>query len=294
VSASGPPFGICEFTTLQASFEEDLAAYREAGATGIGICELKLEEGRDAEHFAACRASGLTATSCVPAVPSVLPLPRLPGPETPEERVEAIRASVARLAPFEPTALVCLTGPAGGLGEEEARRVVVEGLREIAEEASRYDLVVGLEPMSPNYRDDWTTIATLAEAAGLCDDVGAENVGLLFDTWHLWDSPALFDEIEAHGERIVGVHVNDWREETRGWCDRALPGEGIADLPAILRALHEAGWRGAYELEVFSDDGTFGDAYPDSLWAEDPADVARRGHEAFRQLWARTAVEAGR
>jgi sugar phosphate isomerase/epimerase len=294
VSASGPPFGICQFTTLRASFAEDLAAYGEAGATGIGICELKLEEGRDAEHLAAFRESGLTATSCIPAVPSILPLPRLPGPETPDERVESLRASVARLAPFEPTGVVCLTGPAGALGEDDARRVVIEGLRAIAEEAARHGLAVGLEPMSPSYREEWTTITTLAEAAALCDEVGADNVGLLFDTWHLWDSPALLEEIEAHGERIVGVHVNDWREETRGWCDRVLPGDGVADLPAILRALHEAGWRGAYELEIFSDDGTFGDAYPDSLWAEDAADVARRGHDAFRQLWARTAVEAER
>ena len=58
----------------------------------------------------------------------------------------------------------------------------------------------------------------------------------------------------------------------------------------MLRALHEAGWRGGYDLEVFSDDGTFGSAYEDSLWREDPEDVARRGHEAFRQLWDRATV----
>ena len=52
----------------------------------------------------------------------------------------------------------------------------------------------------------------------------------------------------------------------------------------------EAGWRGGYDLEVFSDDGTFGDAFEDSLWREDPEDVARRGHEAFRQLWERATV----
>ena len=124
MAAPDPLFAVCEFTTLNASFEDDLAAYAAAGAGGIAICELKLEEGREDEQLAAFRASGLTATSCVPAVPSLLPLPHLPGPETPEERVEAIRAGIRRVAPFEPTALVCLTGPAGELGEEEARKVV--------------------------------------------------------------------------------------------------------------------------------------------------------------------------
>lgn len=290
MSSSDPPFAVCEFTTLPASFEEDLVAYREAGADGIGICELKLEEGRESEQLAAFRASGLRATSCVPAVPSILPLPHLPGPEDPEERVAAMRAGIRRLAPFEPESVVCLTGPTGGLGEERAREVVVGGLRALAGEAARFGVLVGLEPMSARFRTDWTTVTTLAEAAELCDLAGADNLGITFDTWHLWDSPALLSELELYGERLVGVHVNDWREETRGWCDRVLPGDGVADLPAILRALHDAGWRGSYDLEVFSDDGTFGAAYPDSLWREDPGELARRGHESFRQLWDRAAV----
>ena len=290
MTASEPLFAVCEFTTLNASFEADLAAYAAAGADGIAICELKLEAGREDEQLAAFRASGLTATSCVPAVPSLLPLPLLPGPDEPEERVEAIRAGIRRLAPFEPTALVCLTGPAGELGEDEARRVVIEGLRAVAEEAARHGIPVALEPMSAHFRDDWTLITTLQEAADLADEAGVANIGLVFDTWHLWDTPDLYAELERHSERIACVHVNDWREPTRSWCDRVLPGDGVADLPAMLRALHDAGWRGSYDLEVFSDDGAFGSAYEDSLWREDPGDVARRGREAFRQLWDRATV----
>ena len=292
MTAADPPFAVCEFTTLPASFEEDLAAYAEAGADGIGICEIKLVEGREAEQLASFQASGLAATSCVPAVPSILPLPHLPGPEAPGERVEALCAGIRRLAPFGPSAVVCLTGPAAAFGEPEARRIVVEGLRAVAEEAGRAGLPVGLEPMSAAYRDDWTIIATLAEAAELRDEVGAANVGITFDTWHLWDTPGLRGEIERYADRIVAVHVNDWRRESRGWCDRVLPGDGVADLPAILRALHDAGWRGAYELEVFSDDGTFGSEYDDSLWSEGAADLFRRGREAFRREWDRAAVEA--
>lgn len=292
MTAANPPFAVCEFTTLAASFEEDLAAYAGAGADGIGICEIKLVEGREAEQLDSFRTSGLTAGSCVPAVPSILPLPHLPGPEAPDERVAALRAGVRRLAPFQPSAVVCLTGPRRQLGEGEARRAVVEGLRAVAEEAARFGIPVGLEPMSAAYRDDWTTITTLAEAAELCDEAGSANLGITFDTWHLWQTPGLLGEIERHADRIVAVHVNDWRGETRGWCDRVLPGDGVADLPAILRALDDAGWRGPYELEVFSDDGTFGAAYPDSLWREDPADVVRRGRDGFLRQWERAAVEA--
>ena len=291
MSPSTPPFAVCEFTTLRSSFEEDLAAYRAAGASGIGICEIKLEEGREEEQLEALKASGLESGSAVPAVPSILPLPLFPGPEDPDERVGALCASVRRLAPFEPSALVCLTGPAGALGGADGRRLVVEGLRAVADEAERAGFPVGLEPMSARFREDWTMVTTLGEAAELRDEAGHENLGILFDTWHLWDTPDLLAEIERHGDMIVGVHVNDWREETRSWCDRALPGDGVADLPPVLGALADAGWRGAYELEVFSDDGTFGSAYPDSLWTEDAEELARRGHDAFRQLWEQATVQ---
>jgi sugar phosphate isomerase/epimerase len=218
---------IVEFSTLRATFEEDLAAYAAAGLDGIGICELKLVEGREAEQLTAFRESGLRASSCVPAVPSILPLPELPGPESVEERLEDIVAGMRRLAPFEPTAFVCLTGPSGALADRDARHLVRDGLRTLAEEGARLGISVGLEPMSGQFRDDWTIPTTLGEAATLVDEAAADGgLGLVFDTWHLWDTPLLFDEIELYADRIVAVHVADWREPTRSWCDRVLPGEG--------------------------------------------------------------------
>ncbi len=78
----------------------------------------------------------------------------------------------------------------------------------------------------------------------------------------------------------------DWREPTRGWADRVLPGDGGADLPAIIGALDRAGWDGFYDLEIFSDNGTFGNAYADSLWDHPPDEIVRAGKEAFEHLWA--------
>ena len=55
--------------------------------------------------------------------------------------------------------------------------------------------------------------------------------------------------------------------------------------------LDTATWLGPYELEIFSDDGTFGSPYADSYWREEPADLVRRGREAFLRQWERAAVE---
>jgi sugar phosphate isomerase/epimerase len=276
-------FAICEFSTLKASFEEDLAAYRAVGADGISICELKLVQGREAEQLDAFQASGLEASAAVPAVPSILPLPKFPGPERPEERLDAMVAGMRRLAPFEPSAFVCPTGPAGELEEADARAIVVEGLRTLADESARLGIPVGLEPMSSYEQEDWTLVTTLGDAAALVDEAGAD-VGLVFDTWHLWDTPELTSEIARHGDRFVAVQVNDWRSPTRSWCDRALPGDGVIDLIPVLDAVERTGWAGCYDLEVFSDDGTFGDDFEDSLWKLPAGELARRGQRSFVEL----------
>jgi sugar phosphate isomerase/epimerase len=280
----GLPFSIVEFSTLNASFEEDLAAYSAAGIDGIGICELKLVQGRESEQLTAFRESGLKASACIPAVPSFLSLPELPGPESPEERLEAILAGMRRLAPFEPEAFVCLTGPAGRLSNQEAHALVVDGLRTLAAEGARLGVPVGLEPMSSHYRDDWTIPTTLGEAAALADEADVAGLGLVFDTWQLWDSPQLFQEIQLYAGRIVAVHVADWREPTRSWCDRVLPGDGVIDLAGMLDALEASGWTGFYELEMFSDDGAFGSAYEDSLWQLPAPELASKGRDAFVSL----------
>src|SRR5262249_53777497 len=88
------------------------------------------------------------------------------------------------------------------------------------------------------------------------------------------------DEIAEHADRFVGVHVADWREPTRSWCDRVLPGTGAAGLPALLAAVEAAGWNGFYDVEIFSDNGAFGDAWPDSLWDVPADELARRAQEA--------------
>ena len=275
-----PPFSISQITTLGATFEADLRAYAAAGVDGIGIWEIKLPEGGDDQAHEQLEASGLGRAAAVPAVPSILPLPLMEGPADPRERIDAICASVHRLARFEPSSVVCLTGP----GDD--RDTVVEGLRTIGDEAARAGVRIGLEPINRVGGEDWTSISSLQEAAELLDDADRPALGIQFDSWHVWNTAEVVDEIERHAHRFVGVHIADWREPTRGWADRVLPGDGVADLPALLGTLERAGWNGFYDLEIFSDNGTFGNAWPGSLWDVPEEELARRGKEAFERAWS--------
>jgi len=286
---SGPRFAVSQFSTLNQGFDEDLEAFVAGGAEGIGIAEAKLPEGRDADSLRRLRESGLAATIALPELLSVLPCPPFGGPEDPDERVSALCASVRRLARFEPLVVLLLTGPAGGREPEDARRIAVEGLREVARVAAGVGVPVALEPIHASARDDFTLPATIPEAISIVEEVG-EPMGLIVDTWHLWDTPDVLSWVRAEAGRFAAVHVNDWRGETRGWDDRALPGDGVIDLPAILGALEEGGYDGWYELEVFSSE-----AYPDSLLQLPAAELVRRGREGFMRAWQarRPAVASG-
>jgi sugar phosphate isomerase/epimerase len=276
-----PLFSISQVSTLAASFADDLRAYAAAGADGIGVWEMKLGSGSLEE----LRATDLRCATAVPAVPSVHPLPLLPGPETPRERIDALLRSLEVLAPYEPSAVLCFTGPGD-------RETAVRGVREIAREAERLGLRLALEPFQLQGIESWSILNTLGDAAGFIDEVGSDTVGIQFDTWALWNTPELLDEIPRYAHLVAGVHVSDWREPTRGWADRVLPGDGAADLPGIFGVLEDVGWEGFYDLEIFSDNGTFGAAYPDSLWDLDAAELALRGREAFFNCWSKRRVPA--
>ena len=285
-----PRFSVSQVSTLPASFADDVETYARAGLDGIGIWELKLADGGDREALDVLGRSGLGRAVAVPGVPSILPLPLLPGPADPRERIAAYRASIRRLAAFRPAGLVCLTGPAGDLDPIEARRIVVAGLRELAAEAEQSGVAIALEPYQREGMESWSLINTISEAVELIEEVGSPAVGIQFDVWHLWNTPDLFDEIERESHRFLGVHINDYRSPTRGFADRLLPGDGVADVASILRALDRAGWSGYYDLEVFSDNGAWGTVYPDALWDVPPAELVARARTAFTELWEAAAV----
>ena len=250
-----PRISVSQITTLRSSFADDVRRYAEAGLDGIGVWELKLAEGEDLELLELFEASGLESAAAVPAVPSILPLPLLGGPENPDERIEAYCHSIARLAPFHPSGLVLLTGTGAGRDPDDARATVVDGLRTIAAEAERHGLRVGIEPYQRDSGEQWTIATSIPDAIELIYEAGdPPALGIQFDVWHLWNTPTVLDDVRGEISRIVGVHVSDVREPTRGWADRVLPGHGVADVPALIGALDDAGWRGLYDLEVISDD----------------------------------------
>lgn len=286
---SYPPFSISDVTTFTATFEEDLAAYRAAGVDGIGIWEYKLARGQDARNIDALRASGLTPTICVPETPCVVPDAYFREPRDPVARRKELCSSIRRFAAFNPVGVMVLSG-APGDDPAETRRIVVEGLKAAADTAGEVGVTLGFETIR---KSAGSLISTVPETLDLLEDVGAPNIKIIFDTWHFWDLPDILDDLRKLADRFVCIQVNDRREPPRSWADRLLPGDGALDLPAFFGTLDSAGFKGWYDLEIFSDNGMWGDAYPDSLYNLKPSEMANRAVASFRKAWDKRKAPAG-
>ena len=267
---------LSEISTVSASFREDLRAYAAAGFDGIGLWEMKLGDEEDS-NLAAFAESGLTATNCVPAVPSILPNGVIEGPEDVEVRISALCDSMHRLARYDPDCVLCLTGPTGGREEDEARGLVIDGLRRIAAAADTAGVRLGVEPIHVSQRDALTLVSTIPQALELLYEAGLPDVGIMVDLWHVWDTPDIERHLTENVLRFTGVQVGDWFAGERG--DRALPGEGISRTRELLRILRDAGWRGALDVEIFGDPDS-----ADSLWAYDVEEAARLAHAAISSV----------
>lgn len=268
--------GLSEISTVSASFAEDVAAYAAAGLDAIGIWEFKLPPGDDA-NLRLLRDAGLAVANCVPAVPSVLPLaiPGMEGPAAPDERVEALCASVRRLAAYEPESVLFLSGPIGPRRTEAgARAAVVAAARRLAAVARETGVRLGLEPVHRSQRETAGFVTTLAGAEELLREAGADEVGILLDTYHVWDDPDVLGWIDSHVDRVSGVHVSDWPEPGRS--DRVLPGEGMSGSRELVRALAGAGWDGTLDVEIFST--------PERFWGLPVEEAARRARAAAAAL----------
>ena len=268
---------LSEISTVGASFAEDVAAYAAAGFDGIGLWEFKLgrDEDDDKRNRAFLAEAGLGVANCVPLVPSILPL-RLPGMEGPsdvETRVRFLCRSMQRLVAYEPESVLVITGPVDKRDAAEGRRLVIDGLREVAAAAREAGVSLGLEPIHPGQHDTVSFVNSIADALYLLDEAGLDEVGIMADTYNLWNEPP--EALAAIASRVTGLHVADVPRES-GRSDRVLPGEGGTRSAELVRALVEAGWNGYLDVEVFST--------PDGFWSLPVQEASRRAYAAVAAL----------
>ena len=274
---------LSEVSTFGATFRNDVHAYKSAGFDAIGIWEFKLpNNGSDDQILASFHEANLKVATCVPTVSTILPCEKLGklvgeiGPRDPARRVAMICESIFRFARFDPLSVLVITGPLGDLDPDPAHRIVIDGLREIADAARSAGVRVGLEPINPIQRETISFVNSIADAINLLNNSGLEDIGIQADTYNMWfEDPS---DLAAIAHRVTGLHVADMPKEI-GRTDRVLPGEGSTRSAALASALLGADWNNGFlDVEIFST--------PQRFWGLPVDEAAISAHSAIAKVRA--------
>ena len=280
--------GVSEFTTWPWTFEQDVEAYRRHGVAAIEITEAKLDPVRIPQQIALITGgSSLKVCSVQAKVHSLYPTLLQPEPRDPRDRLRHIRESIAAIAPHVPGAsFVVITGAPPSGDVHEVLRTARRDFPELARFAEAHGVRIALEPLNPALMNVDSSLWSLGDGLDLIDDVGHAAFGLCLDTWNVWQSPLLYEDVARAGERIFLVQVSDWRVP-RGHYDRLVPGEGGIPLISMVDAIRTAGYVGPYVVEIFSSE-----SLPESLWRADLDAVLERCVLGFEKIWG-AVVEGG-
>lgn len=156
---------------------------------------------------------------------------------SPDERIrrrtiERIEAHMDYVSRFGTVVIIgSLRGADGDVG------LLTEALRECARHNSKVRLA--LEPLN---RYESRLVNTVADALDVVDRVGAENLGILADTFHSnIEEVNIGEAFRVPGDRLFHVHLAD--------SNRHVPGYGHLDFSQVWDALSAIDYQQALVLE---------------------------------------------
>jgi sugar phosphate isomerase/epimerase len=138
-------------------------------------------------------------------------------------------------------------GSGGKTGDEESTKQAIALIREIAAMAADAGVKLAVKPHVGQAIHDSAT------GLRLMNEVSSPVMGLNFDPSHLYRANENPEEVAPKwGSRILTSHFRDCphREGNPGLPEQQIPGRGVVNIPATLKALKAAGYAGPLNLEV--------------------------------------------
>ena len=238
-------------TVKNLSLAEAAALCVRHGIPAIGVWRDRVAEIGLARAAATVRAAGLHVSSLCRG--GFFTRADLDGRRTAqaENRAAVIEAAELRA---DTLVLVCGGLVPGSRDLGAARRMVADAIGELAPEAQRLGVRLGIEALHPMFCADRCVISSLGEAVDLALQFPANAVGVVVDTYNVWWDARLVGEIARAEGRIAGYQVGDWvvplPQDTL--LGRGHPGDGVIDFGPITAAVMTAGYAGYVEVEIFN------------------------------------------
>ncbi len=238
--------GLNPYTIQSADFEEQIRICGASGYDGLELTDEAVEKFLASGH----RLADLRAKLIENRVEAIAVYGGDPfwAPGDGRERsrtIERLRRSAERSAALG-AGLVTVNSMVDIPAVEAA-----EEIAEVCEAVGSLGARVAYEPLgfAPRF-------SGVREAAELVDRAGANNLGFVLDSFHLYRGGSPFHDIALVPRgRIYLAHIDDVVDVPRERMtdfDRVFPGDGILDLAVFVTKLREAAFDGFLSVEIFN------------------------------------------
>ena len=228
-------------STFDWPLAEDLAFYRRAGITNVGVSVAKLERaGWDAGSRAVAGAD-LRVTNLIGLGPF-----RLDSPKQWDAQRERVRRALDAAGALGAECVVFTTGPAGRLTWEQAEDALADALGPSLEEANERGVPFALEHTN-SLRVDVGFVHSLRDIVDVAERLGS---GVCMEVNACWAERDLPATIAAVADALRLVQVSDFAVGTLSTPNRLVPGDGDIPLERIVGQVLAAGYGGCFDLEL--------------------------------------------
>jgi sugar phosphate isomerase/epimerase len=264
-------FSLNQATTNRWPLDELVAGCVAAGVPAVGLWREEVAEFGSDKAAALIRDAGLAVSSlCRGGFFHVA------------DWYDDNRRAIEEAATLGTDTLVLVSGGLPGKSRDidGARRHVSDAIGALVPDARAAGVRLAIEPLHPMFCADRCVVATLGQALEIAAAHPSDAVGVCIDTYHLWWDDQVWDQIAAAGRagRIAAFQLADWITPLPAGVllGRGMPGAGCVDLRRFATAVHDAGYRGYVEVEVFHED----------VWSRPGPSVLAEAYAGYRAFAA--------
>jgi sugar phosphate isomerase/epimerase len=250
-----------------ASWPELARAWAALGPRRVGYMGMQLEADPDAARKVLREGGYRLETVIHPFMlshqldcnPSVIP----------QEQAKLIEA-IMLAASLGSRSIMMASGGRGRLSWEQAAEAFAAAIAPCAAAARQAGVALLIEG-TPTLYADLNIALTLRDTVRLAE---MADVGICLDTFACWTEAGLEETIARAAPRCRLIQVGDHVPGDRSLPARAVPGDGAVPIARILAAALDAGYEGAFELELIGP----------RIDAEGNVNAVRRGAEVLDRM----------
>jgi sugar phosphate isomerase/epimerase len=239
-----PRLSVNSICSYGQSLADDLVLWRELGVDQVALILPKLEEAGWADAEKLVTDAGLRVSTIFG--PTYRPLDADPALGWREEDQAGTDQTLEFAAKVGAGSVYICTGAATTLSWDDAAAAFCEFLAPSVALANSLGVPLLLEPTNP-MRIDVSFVFWQRDAMDLARQAGTE---VMLDFQSCWYERDLHAVVRDNIDLIHMVQLSDFVIGTNQTGDRAVPGDGDIPLESLVEMVLEAGFEGAFDLEL--------------------------------------------